>query len=78
MKKKVIDIQPPTVLNEHELVADACEHCSRAAPPCCTESHPKVTHCAVVKFASMPEQEKPPFVSPDTEDVVSVLVLHGR
>ena len=38
MKKKVIDIQPPTVPNENELVADAHEHCSHAAPPCCTES----------------------------------------
>ena len=54
-KKKVIDVQPSTVLNEKELVADAFQHCSHAAPPCSAESRPKVAHCVMVELASVLE-----------------------
>ena len=52
-KEKIVNVEPPTVLNEKELVAVADECCSFAAPPNSAESSPKVAHCIVVKFASM-------------------------
>ena len=63
-------MQPSTMLNEKELVADAYKHCSHAAPPCSAESCPKVAHCVVVELASVLEQEKPPFVFADAESFV--------
>ena len=54
-KKKIIDVQPSAVLDEKELVEEAYEHCSHAAPPCSAEARPKVAHCVVVEFASMLE-----------------------
>ena len=69
-KKKVIDVQPSTVLNEKELVADASKHCSHAAPPCSAESRTKLAHFVMVELASVLEQEKPPFVFADAESFV--------
>ena len=60
MKKKVIDVQPPTVLDKKELVADAYEHCSHAAPPCSAESHSKVAHRLVVELAEVLEEKELP------------------
>ena len=57
MKKKVIDVQPSTVLDKKELVADAFEHGSRAAPPCSAESRAQVAHRAVVELAEVLDEK---------------------
>ena len=62
--RKIIDVQPSTVLNEKELVADAHENCSHAAPPCSAESRAqngtlksgKVCHEYFVCFADVYRQ----------------------
>ena len=66
-KKEVVDIQQPTVLKENEMVADAYEHCSHQAPPCCAEPCPEVTHGVVIEFVPVLEQWKPPFVFADAK-----------
>ena len=77
-KKETVDIQTSTVLNENELVAYAEKHCSHPAPPCGAERCPEVAHCVVMKFASVLEREKPPFVFADAKSLVCFSDDHGQ
>ena len=55
------------MLNEKELVADAYEYYSHAAPPCSAELRTQGGTLWVVELASLLEQEKPPFVFADAK-----------
>ena len=59
------------MLNEQELVAEADEYCSHAAPSSGAESCPEVAHRVVVGLAKVLEQLKSPFVFADAEPIVS-------
>ena len=67
---------PPCPLKK--LVAEGYKHCSHAAPPCCTESRPKVTHCVVVNFASVLEQEVLPSVFADVMSSLRLADVNGQ
>ena len=55
-KRKSVNVEPPTVLKEQELMAEADGYCSRAAPPSGAVSCPEVAHRAVVELAQLLEQ----------------------
>ena len=55
-KEKIVNVEPPTVLEEQELMAEADGYCSRAAPPSGAVSCPEVAHRAVVELAQVLEQ----------------------
>ena len=55
-KEKIVNVEPPTVLNEQELVAGADAYCSHAAPRSGGESCPKVARRVVVELAQVLEQ----------------------
>ena len=57
-EKEIINVEPPTMLDENKLVADADEHCSHAAPTSGGKSSSKVAHLVVGKLALMLKKEE--------------------